>query len=198
MGDDFDRTWAPVQQSVNNFVLSKGFSSFESPASYLRTWSVSRGWFRAVKLVGVGMSPLLTKLPAQWLLRKPRDEPNGPTTHPPVRQRWKPTSLPCCLNGWLDPPPLNWSGSPRICPAPLDATCAAAASTPRFFTRCRQPKPSLLSQRSCKLSDRLDGESAVKCKLTYACSSPGYEWRTQGRKRSSARTAQEERKRGVS
>ena len=72
IGDDFDHRWAPVQQSVTNFVVKMGADAFEPPASYVQTWSHVKGYIREVQIGNLSEQlPLLTKYPSQWILKKP-------------------------------------------------------------------------------------------------------------------------------
>ena len=146
VGDDFRGDWAEVQQSVNEFVSWAGPSAFDLPITYVRSWPYRQ--MRVVTLLdgaaattGIDDSPLLVRLPGQWVLRKasvPTQSGDKHTSDAQTAAAWthahmKP--LQCCLNGWLDHPPISGG-------------LIGGGSGPRYYTRCA-PRAPYLSQGHC-------------------------------------------------
>jgi hypothetical protein len=75
-GDDYDKFWPQVQQSVNEFVTLRPPAEFEDPYVWAARWPLHKR--RRMKLVGLvkepsheaRLLPLMIKEPRQWLLKK--------------------------------------------------------------------------------------------------------------------------------
>lgn len=172
LGDDFDKGWAPVQQSVNEFVRHLGMAAFDAPANYTQGWS--KRTRRLVTLVdgdeaeSVASARLMLELRAQWILRKACG--GGPCPLVPAKRRRFVGPLRCCLNGWVDPIP-SWARMP--CQQQPDPACGHTSELKRhFFTRCK-PSASYGRQQSCKGGADADfPEESLACNVVYGCRNP--------------------------
>ena len=163
VGDDYDQSWAPVQQSVNEFVATQPAGTFDDPAQFASGWY--RRSRRLVSLVdeagGVRRLPLLLQLPSQWVLRK---APVGDA--PALAARPRPKALRCCLAGWADPQPLNWSSSNSACARGRKGGACRRESN--FYTRCL-PEEGRLRQPTCHVGLRNANQIRRECSLKFAC-----------------------------
>ena len=101
-----------MQQSVNEFVLWAGPGAFDPPGAYARTWPrrparVVQVLNGSTPMTSIEESPLMIRLPGQWVLRKA--SAGAPPSAQELAERrafahgsLKP--LQCCLNGWEDHP----------------------------------------------------------------------------------------------
>lgn len=140
VGDDFRDQWAEVQQAVSEFVTWAGPSAFDLPGIYAHTWPPRP--MRMVQVLdgstkpGVEESPLLVRLPGQWVLRKASRVGNLSQVSEAAawgRKHMKP--LQCCLNGWLDHPPMSGG-------------LVGGGAGPQYYTTCA-PRAPPLSQGHC-------------------------------------------------
>lgn len=157
VGDDYDRRWAPVQQSVNEFVALQPPGEFDDPQRFPHAWL--RRTRRLVSLVDErGQShatPLLLQLPGQWVLRKALARP---TLGRPKARRIVKKALRCCLAGWADPQPANWSSS------------NGEGGEEFYYTRCNPPKAAF-GQPSCHVGLRNHDSARQECTRIFACHS---------------------------
>ena len=125
-GDDYTHFFPPVQQALNEWVLSKPPGTFVPPTEVASRWG-SMQKMRLVRILTPGqepnatapLAPFVLRLPGQWVLRKPLNAPSkhARSLHPmsggavvtdDEQRRFanrihRPLS--CCLNGWANPDP---------------------------------------------------------------------------------------------
>ena len=124
MGDDFDKFWPQVQQSVNEFVALRPPSEFgditawaaacrknaqDEKAAGDGACAYRRMKLPRMKLVSLvqeptraeQLLPLLIKEPRQWLLRKAVSTAMKPSATRSLARMKVPVR--CCLSGWADP-----------------------------------------------------------------------------------------------
>ena len=124
MGDDFDKFWPQVQQSVNEFVALRPPSEFgditawaaacrknaqDEKAAGDGACAYRRMKLPRMKLVSLvqeptraeQLLPLLIKEPRQWLLRKAVSTAMKPSATRSLSRMKVPVR--CCLSGWADP-----------------------------------------------------------------------------------------------
>lgn len=168
VGDDYDKSWAPVQQSVNEFVARQPSGTFDDPVQFASGWH--RRSRRLVALADEAGSlrplPLLVQLPSQWVLRKAPVGDAAALAARPRTLRLLPQPLRCCLAGWADPQPLNWSSSDPTCAGRRGSgACKRGAN---FYTRCH-PEEGRLRQPTCHVGLRNANQIRRECSLKFAC-----------------------------
>ena len=197
-GDDYDKFWPQLQQSVNEFVTLRPLSEFEDPYIWAARWPVHKR--RRMKLVGLvkepsraaRLLPLMIKEPKQWLLKKAATTTasagspavastsvTSVTSGPRSLEGMKP-AVRCCLAGWADPMPHQilgkaWCSKFGQVSSRLDAVgvnrsadCAASARRRAWYTECL-PRGHPLQQRACSAA------SKTSCPVYFACRGPIYE-----------------------
>ena len=192
-GDDYDKFWPQVQQSVNEFVTMRDPSEFEVPYVWAARWPAHKR--RRMKLVGLvkepsrpaRLLPLMIKEPRQWLLKKtaaPAAASAAASAAVPISavrslEGMKPP-VRCCLAGWADPMPHQilgeaWCNKFGRVSSRLDAVgvnrsadCAASARRRAWYTECL-PQGHPLQQRACSAA------SKTSCPVYFACRGPIYQ-----------------------
>ena len=109
VGDDFDRFWPSVQQSVIEFVSQRGHAAFDPPAAYARAWPFrwNMRYARAHADGGAAASeiswqPHVLLKGSQWILRKATTAHCNRSDAPPAEPISRRSVLRCCLNGWAN------------------------------------------------------------------------------------------------
>lgn len=169
-GDDYDKFFPAVQQSVNEFVALLPPGDLAEPSAWAAGWQ-SRG-MRRVEADGRLLPLLLIR--QQWLLMKSAPDAAAPDTaasaSPPDASLAR-SALPtvrCCIGGWADPMVHTLSnawcgGAPE-----RRAKCAASQRRTAWYTACA-PRGPPLGQPSCYATARARAIGAQACPWEYGC-----------------------------
>jgi len=176
-GDDYDKYWPAVQQSVNEYAARIDPRQVAHPSTWATTWP-GRRRMHHVELVAEPegrpenrqhtMLPLVVRSPKQWLMKKA--EPQSAADSSTASAPWPngiATAMRCCLAGWADPQwhglGAGWCTSARR----RRALCEESAKRTAWYTQCRARGDATL-QPSCH------GENGRSCPVQYACRTPVY------------------------
>ena len=182
-GDDYDKFWPSVQQSVNEFASRLTSDDAEEPAHWAPK-VLSAGMLKRVKQVELlddppdrRMSPLLIREPSQWLLmKKGASSAQAPLLSAKQLERWRATikrPVRCCLAGWADPMPHSllgdqWcsSGSSTVVDPNFGVTrhaaCARSAKLTTWYSRCATRRAQY-AQPTCHPTFK------YTCNIVFAC-----------------------------